>query len=163
MDTSPACRCAALSAGRFLMPCIPLGPPASTQVPQSRVSPVLDPAGYSSRCFCPLQNFLCPIPCSSRTPFLKLRAPARCDFLWHPASVEDNFSTSMQWPLTNSLSRHLLQWLYSRSWTIAHLCRWRPQNSRQTPSVSHWYRISVISPSFSESSPALSKEAWVSV
>ena len=80
-DTLPACLCAALSAGRFLMPCIPLGLPASTQVPQSRVSPVLDPVGYSSHCFCPLQNFLYPIPCSSRTPFLKLQAHARCDFL----------------------------------------------------------------------------------
>lgn len=132
----------------------PLGLPGSTQVPQSRVSPGLDPAGHSSRCFCPLQNLLCPVPSSCRTPFSSSGHLHGVTFLTPSFCRRTTSPPPCSMPLISSFSWHLLQWLYSRSWAIAHPCRWRPQNSRQILRVFYWCRTSVISPSFSEAGPA---------
>lgn len=164
MNTAPACFCAALPAGQLLMPWFPLHPPASTQVLPSKISPVLGLAGCSSLYFCPLQSTLCPMPSSCRTLFFKLWAPARCvTFISTQFPQRTIFPTpcSMQWPPMSGFRWHLLQWFYSRSWDIAQPCKWLPQNSDS--SKSHWCRASLISPSLSEPSPALSKEVWFSV
>lgn len=164
MDTSPACFCAALPSGKHLMPWFLLCPPVSTQVLQSMVSPTLGPAGCSSLCFCPLQSTLCPMLSSYQTPFLKLWTPTRCVAFFGTQLLQRTTSPTlwgMKWPPGSYFPWHLFQWFYSRSWDIAHPCKWLPQNPRQIPNKCHQRRASVISPSFIEPSPDLYKEVSV--